>query len=256
MSANPPANPIDDVVARLTAVIAEAEAAGSRLGYFPALYRRVTEAVLAALPTFDDPARMTRLDTVFAGRYLTALSTYQAGGQPSKSWAVAFQAAADAEPIVLQHLLLGMNAHINLDLGIAAAQVAPGPALPALRADFLRVNAILASVVTTVVGELAAVSPLLSLLSQVVGEPGGEQIANFGVGTARDWAWTFAEILAPLSPPEQQAKIAAVDSLVAGFASALWHPDPVLAALYKVIRSAEIDSVPEALRVLAAPAAA
>jgi hypothetical protein len=44
-----------------------------------------------------------------------------------------------------------MNAHINLDLGIAAAQVAPGPALPALHTDFLCINAILASVVATVV---------------------------------------------------------------------------------------------------------
>jgi uncharacterized protein DUF5995 len=149
-----------------------------------------------------------------------------------------------------------MNAHINLDLGIAAAQVAPGAALPALRADFLRINAILASVVATVVRELAAVSPLLGLLAQVVGSPGDEQIANFGIDTARDWAWTFAEVLAPLAPAEQETKIVAVDSLVAGFASALWHPDPMLAALYKVIRSAETDSVSEVIQVLAAPSEA
>lgn len=248
-------NPIDGVIRRLTAIIDRSEAEGSRIGYFAALYRRVTATVLAELLTFDDPERMTRLDVTFASRYLDALAAYQTGGQPSKSWAVAFRAAADPEPIVLQHLLLGMNAHINLDLGIAAAQVAPGPALPALRDDFLRINAILAGLVATVIGELSAVSPLLGLLAQVVGKPEDEQIANFGLTTARDWAWTFAEVLAPLSPPEQQAKIDAVDRLVAGFGTALWHPDPVLAALYTVIRSAETDSVPEVIQVLAAPSA-
>ena len=33
---------------------------------------------------------------------------------------------------MLQHLLIGMNAHISLDLGIAAARTAPGEALPVL----------------------------------------------------------------------------------------------------------------------------
>jgi uncharacterized protein DUF5995 len=70
------------VIRRLTAVVERAEAEGSRLGYFPALYRRVTAAVLAALPTFDDAERMTRLDVVFAGRYLDAFAAHQAGGGP------------------------------------------------------------------------------------------------------------------------------------------------------------------------------
>src|SRR5690606_41399624 len=49
-------------------------------------------------------------------------------------------------PLVLQHLLLGMNAHINLDLGIAAAETAPGTALPALKRDF--------DEITTLLGEM------------------------------------------------------------------------------------------------------
>jgi len=250
-----PENPIDGVIRRLTAIIERSAAAESRLGYFAALYRRVTATVLAEIDTFEDPARMTRLDVVFAGRYLDALAAFQGGGQPSKSWAVAFQAAADPEPIVLQHLLLGMNAHINLDLGIAAAAIAPGAALAGLYGDFLKINAILASLVRTVMSELSQVSPLLGLLEQVVGTGDDLQIANFGMDAARDWAWSFAEVLAPLSPAQQAPKITAVDSLVAGFAQTLWHPDPVLAALFKVIRSAETDSVAEVIAVLAAPSA-
>lgn len=46
-------------------------------------------------------------------------------------------------PLILQHLLLGINAHINLDLGIAAAQTSPGDDLPDLRNDFVEINRVL-----------------------------------------------------------------------------------------------------------------
>jgi hypothetical protein len=251
-----PENPINAIIRQLTAIVGQTERAGSRLGYFAALYRRVTATVLAEIDRFEDPARMTRLDVVFATRYLKALAAFQASGRPSKSWLVAFQATSDPEPIILQHLLLGMNAHINLDLGIAAATVAPGAALPALHDDFMRINAILASLVQTVIDELSQVSPFLGLLAQVVGTGNDLKIANFGLDTARDWAWSFAETLAPLTPAQQAPKIATVDRLIAGFGKALWHPDPILAALYKVIRSAETASVPQIIEVLAAPSEA
>ena len=38
-------------------------------------------------------------------------------------WKKAFDSSTHYWPIVLQHLLMGMNAHINLDLGIAAAEI-------------------------------------------------------------------------------------------------------------------------------------
>jgi hypothetical protein len=37
--------------------------------------------------------------------------------------------------LILQHLLLGINAHINLDLGIAAAEGTSAPKLPGLLRD-------------------------------------------------------------------------------------------------------------------------
>jgi hypothetical protein len=251
-----PENPINDIIRQLTAIIDQAENAGNRLGYFAALYRRVTATVLAEIDSFEDPARMTRLDVVFASRYLEALATFQAGGPPSRAWGVAFQAASDPEPIILQHLLLGMNAHINLDLGIAAATVAPGAALPALHDDFLKINTVLASLVQTVITELSQVSPLLGLLARVVGTGDDLKIANFGLDTARDWAWSFAEILAPLPPAQKAPKIATADRLIAGFGQTLWHPDPILSAIYKVIRSAETASVAQIIEVLAAPSEA
>src|SRR5687768_12658552 len=133
-----PAQTIDEVLAQLDEVIRRARQESDRLGYFATLYRNVTlkvkEGITAGL--FEDGNRMERLDVTFANRYLAALDSFRCGQQSSKCWRTAFDTAATWPPIVLQHLLLGMNAHINFDLGIAAQEVAPGQALPSLRKDF------------------------------------------------------------------------------------------------------------------------
>lgn len=246
---------IAEVVAELTSIIQASIAAPSRIGYFAALYRRVTETVGARLESFDDPERMERFDVIFASRYLDALRSFEAGGPPTRSWQVAFEATSDRNAIILQHLILGMNAHINLDLGIAAARVAPGAELRGLKGDFLKINALLASLVPAVIEEVGAVSPLIGMISQVLGPTDDDQIANFSLDAARDWAWHVAETLAPLPPADQDRVIDLLDKTVAGFARHLRYPDPILAALYRVIRSQETDSIPEVIAVLATPTA-
>ena len=67
---------------------------------------------------------------------------------------MAFEAATRWRPIILQHLLLGMNAHINLDLGIAAATVAPREALPSFQHDFDEINVILTGLIGAVEAEM------------------------------------------------------------------------------------------------------
>ncbi len=72
-----PPQSIDEVLAELDHIIAEAAEQGRRLGYFAALYRDVTARVDAAIEAgeFQDNARMARLDVAFAHRYLDALKT-------------------------------------------------------------------------------------------------------------------------------------------------------------------------------------
>ena len=121
---------IDDVVSALDAIVQSSYDKQSRLGYFAAMYRRVTRVVRDGISagSFQNGPLMEQLDVAFASRYLDALSTFQAGGAATRSWMVAFQGCNDANLLILQQLLSGMNAHINLDLGIAAAQVCPGAA--------------------------------------------------------------------------------------------------------------------------------
>ncbi|MGH9269604.1 MAG: DUF5995 family protein, partial [Acidimicrobiales bacterium] len=144
----PAATPeIDAVLAELAVVVDEARAARSRTGYFAALYQQVTVAVKAGVEEglFDDGPRMSRFDARFARRYLGAAAAWKAGRPLARCWKVAFTAAARSDRLILQHLLLGINAHINLDLAIAAAEVSPGRAIAGLEADFNRINDVLAA---------------------------------------------------------------------------------------------------------------
>ncbi len=211
-----PALTIGEVVARLDAIIDLAMRDRDRCGYFAAMYRAVTVAVERGIAAgrFEDGARMERLDVVFANRYLEALDAYRRGGVPTASWRAAFDAASSRRVVILQHLLLGMNAHINLDLGIAAAEVCPGPGIAQLEHDFMAINTLLAELETDVEREICSLSPWIDRLAHI--DPRvGRVVANFSMEKARACAWRTALRLAPLSGAERSEAIRAIDDDVA-----------------------------------------
>ena len=190
---------IEEVIARLEAMIDEALRVQSRMGYFAALYERVTSNVRRALvagDVFQNNPRMERLDVVFAGRFIDAWDAHVAGREPTASWRVAFALLGDDGPLVVQHLMLGMNAHINLDLGVAAATVAPTPAeLESLKPDFMKINEILGRLLGVVELELGQICPRFSRAQRLTffAPHLEEKLFGFGMGAARDLAWLFAE---------------------------------------------------------------
>ena len=188
---------IDDVVSALDTIVQQSYDQASRLGYFAALYRRVTCAVRDGIAAgrFQNGPLMEKLDVVFASRYLDALATFQAGGKATRSWMLAFRGCDDAGLLILQQLLSGMNAHINLDLGIASAQVSPGDQLPQLKPDFDQINNVLAGLIGTVASEIAAVSPRIGDLEKI-GLRSETTLVNFNMTAARDAAWCTAQRLA------------------------------------------------------------
>lgn len=148
---------IDDVLRELDAILDVARRRGTADGYFAALYRRVTAEVKARIARgeFDDGGRMARFDVIFAGRYIEAWWQRERGETPTACWGVAFDSSRSYWPVVMQHLLVGMNAHINLDLGIAAAEVAAAGEIDALKNDFHTINRILGELVDDVQDRLA-----------------------------------------------------------------------------------------------------
>jgi hypothetical protein len=241
---------VDHVLEALDAVVAEAAQAGSRVGYFAAIYRKVTAKVAEGIATgfFDDAQRMERLDVSFAKRYLAALDLHENHGRPTRSWELAFDATAASRPIVLQHLLLGVNAHINLDLGIAAAETAPGPALPGLRRDFDRINEILAVLMGAIERDLAEISPWIGLLGKIGGRH-DDEIVRFSIEVARSEAWRFATELAPLARADWGGPIGARDARAARLARVVLNPGLLTAGIL-VIRTRESNDVRRNIAVL------
>lgn len=219
------ADSVEEVIAILDDVVDWARREASPLGYFPALYRTVTARVLDGIHTdfFDDGERMARLDVVFANRYLDALSALRDGTDPTRAWALTFDAAASGTPIVLQHLLVGISAHINLDLGVAVADIAPGDRLPGMRRDFDRINQILASMVTASQEHLATISPWLGWLDRLGGRH-DDHVVRFSIEIARVQAWRFATELGGLAADARPSAITTRDTGVLPIARTVLRP--------------------------------
>jgi hypothetical protein len=191
------ATTIDQIITELETIIADAIQTGSRAGYFAALYHKVTckvkEGILAG--EFEDGKRMEQLDVTFASRYIKAYYQWQQKQQPSASWALAFSIFNKPRKMVLQHLLIGMNAHINFDLGVAVVETARAfnQPLAQVHKDFNAINTILSALTYEVINELNQVSPLMSLAG--LHAQNNSILIQFALGNARDGAWCFAEDL-------------------------------------------------------------
>lgn len=242
---------IDDVILSLTKIIEWAKLHKSRLGYFAALYRKVTTRVKEGIANgeFEDGQRMERLDVIFANRYLDAFEQYHAGIETTISWKLAFDNSKRWRPIVLQHLLLGMNAHIDLDLGIAAAETVNREQLNNLKNDFHKINEILASLVNEVQDELAQVWPLLKILDRFADKV-DESLANFGMKISRGHAWGVAKMLAPLAPADRIIKIKDLDRDVSGIGKTILYQGYIVWLVLLMIRIGEMRSVPKIIQIL------
>ncbi len=242
---------IDEVIQRLDEIIQWAKANNSRLGYFPALYRKVTVSVKQGIADgfFEDGKRMERLDVLFAGRYFEALDAYRAGLPVKKSWEVAFTTADDWWAIVLQHLLLGINAHINVDLAIVAAQTCPGKEIGSLQEDFNKINLILGSLINKVGDALAAVWPFLRVLDWVGGRT-DEKVIHFCLDVARAEAWNVALEFAALDTAGIEKRLALLDADIFKLGSSIQHPGPWLGTVTNFVRLGERGTVVETIELL------
>ena len=229
---------------------------GNRLGYFAALYKRVTVRVEEGIENkeFNDNQAMERLDVVFANRYLEAYDLYKADKPVTESWKVAFDAANEWHILVLQQLFVGMNAHISLDLGIAAYEVY-GENLPNNEDDFNKINEILGSLVDTVQDELASFWWIMKVLDKVARQL-DEKLADFAMKIARDAAWKFAMELRSTPNEELEEVIEDRDDDVAEFGWKLVHPGFILYNVIRVLKLFEFGSVASKIEKLNTPASA
>lgn len=252
------AQTIDEVIQFLDDIIESSIQTNNRLGYFAALYKMVTESVRDEVnkppgkSIFQDPKRMEKLDVIFANRYLHAYGQFAKRQIPTKSWLIAFEASANPADIVLQHLFLGMNAHINLDLGIAAAEISKdlGQPIEDLHHDFDKINDVLKSLVGRVEKEISMIWPPLRWLLRIVPFHLDRGIVSFSMDIARDHAWDFATKVFDAPTQDIDKLIEERDQKVAGYAEDLANPPWWIRFFLFFIRLGENKSIAKNIRYL------
>jgi hypothetical protein len=237
---------IDEVIATLESIIQQSQKDQSPHGYFAALYQKVTIKVKEGINNgfFENGPRMEALDVIFANRYLAAYMEYQSKQPPTLSWQKALKLADRYWPIVLQHLLIGMNAHISLDLGIAAAEISKGKDINDLEADFKKINEVLSSLVNEVQNELAEIWPTLHAILRRTKKV-DDFLVDFSMEIARDGAWRFAKHLAASPVDQWDAIIEERDAEIANRAKIITNPGVIVSMIFGVIRLGERGSVAE-----------
>jgi len=225
-----PANrSVGEVVDRLTAIEQDLDgffspAAGSPaarrdrpplpdgVACFNGMYLRVTEAVRNALPTFERPEFVERLDVLFAEFYFQAFEAAAAQAWVSQAWAPLFDRRDERGILALQFAIAGMNAHINNDLAHALVltwselDLEPGRESPEFR-DYLKVNAILQAVEADIKGPLS--DDLIASVDTLLGTT-DDFLALWSIRRAREEAWRRARIMRGMPDAE-------LDSLFDGF---------------------------------------
>jgi len=240
---------IDQVLEALDTIINETIANNSYLGIFAYVYRRTTAQIKAEVESgaFDDNERMQRMDVLFANLYIKAYRDFKLGKPVSQCWALSFNSARDRLALI-QHLMLGMNAHINLDLGIAASAVMEGKPIGQLAHDFRKVNDVLASITNEIQSRLGRVSPLMFVLDWI-GHRSDEKVIDFSVKAAREGSWIVAKELWDLTGNDREIHIVEIDSHVAQFGERLRNPKSrFLQLTLKVIVMFEPGDVPAIIR--------
>lgn len=240
---------INEVIQYLDEIIAKSIDDKSNLGLFATLYREVTvrvkEGILAG--SFQNGDRMEKLDVIFANRYIKAYYEYQAKEKTSECWEFAFKQAERFWPIVLQHLLLGMNAHINLDLGIASAEVSTVEDIEDLKHDFDQINVILSSLVGGVEKCLVKIWPTLAWILKCTGKIDTFCI-DFSMETARNGAWKFATEFVAVPQNEREASIEQRDKKIAEIGRLVSNPGYLMSAVFKFIRIFERGTIADKIR--------
>lgn len=184
---------IDEVLLTLDNIVEDCKTTNCPLGLFAVLYRKVTQNVKEGIQNkhFEDNIRMEKLDVLFANRYFKAYFDYKNNLPISKSWKVAFEARNNNQYIALQHLLLGINAHINLDLGIATIHTIDNTSLIEIQNDFNHINRLLSDMTDEVKKNMGSISPVFGLLMPLA-KRWDDKLIQFSIEIARDGAWEFA----------------------------------------------------------------
>jgi hypothetical protein len=232
---------IQDVIARMEADLAELTSTRDARRFFHATYLRTTRAIAAEIERggFGDPDWVDAWDVAFAQLYLDALEADRDGRVVAQPWRVTFDAAAERPELPpLQHVLFGLNAHINYDLPQALlAVISPtdfdDPAvLGAREADHTHVDTVLQARVGAEDDELTMVSSV-TLVDRIL-RPANRAASRRFLAEARAKVWHNARVMDQVrrrGDAEYARVLTVLEQLCAARVRDLTRPGPVLLRL-------------------------
>ncbi|MYR96592.1 MULTISPECIES: DUF5995 family protein [unclassified Streptomyces] len=132
------------------------------------------------------------LEARLAERYLSALSTAEAGGQPPECWRplLPYRRHPGVRPV--QFALAGLHAHVAHDLALAVVDACRtrGCEPAALEGEFERVGDLLASLEERIHDELMPGPDRLT-----IADPLAHLVSSWSLERAREAAWSAARVL-------------------------------------------------------------
>jgi len=183
-----------------------------RRAVFVSAYLIITAAVKSRVLAggFLDNDWVGRYDVAFANLYRTALLAYEKGDftNLAKSWKLAFDAAKNNDALIIQDLLLGINAHVNHDLPFALTAVSIDPGRAQRFQDHTAVNNVLGAATNQLEDRVESMyAPGLDLLGRAFYPLIGD-ITSFDLAVARQLAWDNAVALTDAGGDEARPAIA------------------------------------------------
>ncbi|MDQ4097577.1 MAG: DUF5995 family protein, partial [Actinomycetota bacterium] len=133
---------------------------------------------------------------------------------------------------------------------VSAAEVSEGADIRSLKADFERINTLIASLLDPIQSAIGRFSPLLDLLWKVSDRP-DDEVLNFSFRVAREQAWQQAVLLAGQLPEDRPATIQAFDRSAVLLARLVGDPGALLGRAVSIVRHTEQEDVPAVIDTLA-----
>jgi hypothetical protein len=239
-----PFSTVDDVVLGISLLEADLRARRDRRSVFATAYLAISLEMRSRLQAgfFLDNDWVARYLVAFANLYRQAWVGYAGGlGQPvPKAWRISFETSASGRGLVMQDLLLGLNAHINYDLPLALLSVGIDPDRAARLADHTAVNLALRDATDPLQLSIARYyAPLLRLLDEAARRL-DEEVSNFSIEKARQASWLAAvSLVNAQDEAERQGLRASLDDRTAVLARLMLHPRLAFPGLWTLLRLAE-----------------
>jgi hypothetical protein len=233
---------VDQARAGLVALDDALRAANVRRAVFVGAYLTITSAMNEAIEAgeFMDAAWARSYLLHFVQLYMESFRAFEQGDldHVPTAWRVAFELSAKGEGLTLQHLLLGVNAHINNDLAIALMRSGIDPDRPMRYDDHTNVNEVLKRTVNALQDHVERYySPALHYFDEILGN-WDEEFSCLMVDKARETAWAHCLDLVDCSCEEDEAVVMRrIDDHAGALARVIATPHASPLSLFMAVRT-------------------